>query len=400
LSTGGGPNSEIAKLSIGIEATGADAATQKLKDVEQQAKQTAAAVQTSSSISGPGFTNVSSSISLPGMPQTAGSAATEKATTAAAVAVDGISSATDKLNEKTTGWVEKIKSATAPMFSVISLVSRFAGLVGIAAAAYQSIQALQEKVNEYAKKHKEDQEALNALLEKRQVILGRVIELEGDKRRAALIESQQEEIKRITETSANAVWLQNKLQELKIQHAQELAALDAQLAEETQSKIRELRYKTYHNAVAETEKLEAEVRRQRMTEEEKIDDVLGDRRLELNRKLLQEQDPMVQELYERQIEAEEKLAEFQKQKIREKKAAEEAATAERQKKEEEAAKERKQKEIEAANAAAEAYSAAIESASRSATDALRSQLDISGISTQLEGVTDLLDMIARQRGVR
>jgi len=61
VSSGGGPNSEIAKLSIGIEATGADATTQKLKGVEQQAKQTAAAVESSSMV-GPGFRDGSSSI--------------------------------------------------------------------------------------------------------------------------------------------------------------------------------------------------------------------------------------------------------------------------------------------------------------------------------------------------
>ena len=66
--------------------------------------------------------------------------------------------------------------------------------------------------------------------------------------------------------------------------------------------------------------------------------------------------------------------------------------------------ERAAKEADAARQAAEetatAYRSAIESASRSAADALRSQLDISGISTQLEGVADVLDMSARQRGVR
>ena len=66
MSSAGSPNSEVAKLSIGIEATGADATVNKLQQVEQQAKQTQQAIQTST-ISGPQFTGVNSSISLPGM---------------------------------------------------------------------------------------------------------------------------------------------------------------------------------------------------------------------------------------------------------------------------------------------------------------------------------------------
>lgn len=416
MSTGGGPNSEIAKLSIGIEATGADAATQKLKGVEQQAKQTAAAIQTST-ISGPGYSPVSSSISLPGViPGGAGSVRDAAMDWSSyTVRLDAANEARQRFirsNVQAAQSTAKVTDAAGGLASALrplSIFTRIAGAAGIFAGAlaqgYEGIQKYRSAaadLNDELKKIGEGFKVATTFGEadsdtlRKQADAAKEAALQAEKLRVASRGWREGFVETLFGETSNKAILQQidtdhaaALEQIKVRekNQRDKDEADAQTAREKEAaaddKARsERQEKARQRAMAETEDLRKQALMAGMSDREKVIFEFEEKVKQAYQRIAETEDATIKYAFEERIGYLNQLRDAQLKVIDERAAKE--ADAARQ----------------AADETATAYRSAIESASRSAADALRSQLDISGISTQLEGVADLLDMIARQRGVR
>lgn len=423
MSTGGGPNSEIAKLSIGIEATGADAAVRDLETVRDVAEKTAESMRKATT-----FGQAAYPIETPA--QSAARHAAESwdnSTKAVFDKIDGINQnmaaaggAASNFNRQmvssvtsTNNLLENIKETTAPLRQGVSLVSQFVGyttlITGAAWGAYEAFDAINSKI----------EQSQNALRKAEIDYISRSNEFifasedVGASKRIEQIDEEQDRFEELQSAKAKAgqqtfAQAQRVIDKAREEFAERRAIIKEQERGDSEVRIASAKAAQERMAYEESQKRLQEAINEEailgLKDEERVRAEGETKRAELNQRINAESRESVRESLFAELVALDALYKKKEQYAKTEREERERKEQESREKQEAAEQERAAKELERqqkmAESTAEAYRSAIESASRSAADALRSQLDISGISTQLEGVADLLDMIARQRGVR
>lgn len=435
MSTGGGPNSEIAKLSIGIEATGADAAVRDLESVRVAAEKTAESVRKATS-----FNQASYPIDTPEQSRARHGMAGEYDVVTGAydviAAQEKVKAATKEEGDAWAGYKVKLDAATearqrfvrtgtqaaratqqatsgatglASALRPLSIFTRIAGAAGLFAGAlaqgYEGIQKYRSAaadLNDELKKIGEGFKVSTTFGEAD----GDTLRKQADAAKEAALQAEKLRVasrgwrEGFMETVFGEVSNKAIVEQINSQHAAALQQIDAReknkrdkdaaddaekLAKEQDAYDKaqaERTEKARQRAMAETEDLRKQALMAGMSDREKVIFEFEEKVKQAYQRIAETEDATIKYAFEERIGYLNQLRDAQLKVIDERAAKE--ADAARQ----------------AAEETATAYRSAIESASRSAADALRSQLDISGISTQLEGVADLLDMIARQRGVR
>ncbi|MBU6149836.1 MAG: hypothetical protein KGR25_00190 [Chloroflexi bacterium] len=404
-------SNEIGKVSIGVEATGAEVAVQKLQDVENKGKAVAAEMLAldsqaasstkrindayNTSISGPGIASAFNTFDDPHRVSKGrgGFGGAAKDIGGAAAATARLQDSMEGASKSAGGFLERARAFSAPIHAAISTISRFVGYLALAQAAYSTISYLQEKANEGLKKHVEAEKQLKELLDRRKVILEQVIEDEADKKRAELEESHKKEIEDTKARSGNAVWLDLRLAELKKQHAEELVRFDERISEASGRKKREAEVSNYESVLKETEAAESAARMEGMTEAQRIQETLAQKREEINRRISATTDQYTIDLLNRQLKAAETVAKKQDEALQEKQAKERQALEERARQEQERIKE-------SADAIATAFNEAVGSAITQNQERIAQMFDSTALLQRFDGIASALEVLGRQRGIR
>jgi hypothetical protein len=429
----GAGSNEIGRVSVGVEAAGADATVAKLKEVETAGKELTQELQMmeaqaagsvrrlndayNTSISGPGFGANFNTFDDPyrkgGSPakplrEAAGAAAgittsmnaASASAREAAGAAAGITTSMNAASASAGTFFERVKAFTQPLQNALGVISRVSGYLALISAAWSAINYLQEKANEAAKKHVESEKDLQELLERRKVILGQVIEDETDKKRAELEESHKKEIEDAKARSGNAVWLELRLAELKKKHAEELARFDERVSESSRQKNRDSEVKAYQDVLKETEAAENAARMEGLSEEQKIAEQLAQKRLDIERRISQTTDQYTIDLLNRQLAAAQTVADKQLAALQDKQAKERAALEERARAEAEKADQVAKAFSEALSREAQAFNDAIGSVVTQNQQRMAQMFDTTALLQRFDGIASALETLARQRGVR
>jgi len=405
VSSGGGPNSEIAKLSIGIEATGVDATTQKLKGVEQQAKQTADAIS-AASLSGFG-----SMISGPGL--SAPSSAASSTIKEAAQSANDLGNAIQKTANASTGLVENLKDTTRPLQQAVGLVNQFAGwttlVVGGAWGAYEAFDALNKKLDENNQKLREAQTAYSKIDQS----LIYSSEDVGAQKRLDQIDEEQNRFEDLQVAKARAGQQTFQQAQQVIDRVREEFAERRRVIKEQEQGDKEARIasanaanerKAYEEVQARISKAQNEERIAGLKDENKVIEELAQKREEINKKISEEGRESVREalfaelaatesLYDKKIKlaTQERLdRERKEQELKDKQAQQEAERVRR-----ETAQKIKEQERQL-----EAFTNAVRQATDSAYDAILGKFSASDITARFDTAISVLEQIASQRGVR
>lgn len=416
MSSAGGPNSEVAKLSIGIEATGADATVNKLQQVEQQAKQTQQAIQTST-ISGPQFTGVNSSISLPGMVPGGAGAVRDAAMdwSSYTVKLDAATEARQRFIQsnvsaaRSTTQLTEAATGLSAALRPLTIFTRIAGALGFLTAAlsqgYEGIIKYRNAagdLNDELKKIGDGFKvnttfgASEADTLRKQADAAKEAALQAEKLRMASRGYREGFMETIFGESSNKAILQQidsqhaaALEQIAVreknQRDKDAADKEAQLAKEQAAYDEDLakRQENYRQSVLiETEQLRKQALQSEMSDREKVIADYEDKAMEVNRRIAEAEDVAIQNSLRERLGYLAQLRDAQLKAIDERAAAESA------------------KAKESADAIATAFNEAVGSAITQNQERIAQMFDSTALLQRFDGIASALEVLGRQRGIR
>lgn len=416
MSSGGGPNSEIAKLSIGIEATGVDATTQKLKGVEQQAKQTAAAVESSSMV-GPGFRGGSSSITGPSMmPGGVGSVRDAAMDWSSyTVKLDAATEARQRFIQsnaaaaRSASQVAEASTGLASALRPLSVFTRVAGAVGLFAGtlaqAYEGIVKYRNAASELNEELKKIGEgfkvsttfgASEAESLRKQADAAKEAALQAEKLRMASRGYREGFIETIFGEPTNKA----NLQQIQTEHASALAQINVREKnqrdkdEEDQRKAREKENaeadkadqerlsKARNRALAETEDLRKQAAMATMSDRDRVLFEYEEKVKQAYQRIAETEDAAIKYAYQERITYLNQLRDAEL-KVIDDRTAKEAAAAKQN-----------------ADAIAQAFNEAMGSALKQNQEKIAQMFDATALLQRFDGIASALETLGRQRGIR
>lgn len=351
-----GPGSnELGSVSIGVQATGTDAAIQDLKRVEEQGKQTAKSL--SDSISGdmrsPNGQGLKSASSL------MDAASRSSSLNDAQKTATQLAEETNKAQRNAAKFTEELKQATRPVEFIQSMFSRITAGITLLSASIAGVWAI---ITNDARK---SEEAVKRMFETSGKAFKIHEELFG--RTKDSLDKALEKFDEMTSLEESLYTKREqaaKLEEVRAKHRQEREQLIASYKQKQDNEDVQKTAQAYQSVLKETEAAENAARLEGLTEEQRIQEILAQKREEINRRIAATTDQYTIDLLNRQLQAAETVAQKQTQALQDKRAKERADMEERYREEQE-------RIAETARQFSEAFTREARSASESIRDAFR-----------------------------